>query len=681
MDFKNNPPSKFKDADKLSEQEAQKEVTALREAIQYHDYLYYIKNTPAISDAAYDKLFRRLETLERRFPELSAELSPTARVGAKPVSRLRKVKHMAPMLSLEAVLEREEVEEFVQWVHGRFDEPHVRYMLEPKLDGLSVELAYQEGKFKYAATRGDGYMGEDISHNIKTLGSVPLVLQVSVTTSVRGEVMMRKDNFQALNKRRIEHGQEPFANPRNAAAGMMRQLDPRNVASDALDIYVYDILALDGQSQDSHAEILKKFSEWGLKTNPLNQPADSSEDVVYYYDKLLQQRDSLEYEIDGIVVKVDAYTLRDKLGTRERNPRWALAWKFPPREELTTLEDIVVQVGRTGMLTPVALLQPVDVGGVTVSRATLHNEDEVHRKDIRIGDQVRIIRAGDVIPEVKERVEQSAHRQRARPFSMPEKCPVCGTKVTREGAYTFCPSGLTCTAQLAGRIEHYASREAMDITHLGEKTVEQLVERNMAKSLGDLYTLPVEQLCELDGFAEKSARQLHDAIQNAKRAPLDRFLYALGIRHVGQRIARLLADRFKSLQKVRTASVKDYQNIPGVGQEIGRSVAEFFAQAENQGVLDHLLEAGIIVEDMPTRRAPEPLKGTTFVFTGSLAHYSRAEAKEHIEALGGHATSSISGETDYLVVGNNPGSKVKEAEDLGIQTLNEDEFEELMQRV
>lgn len=682
MDFKKNPCTKFEDVGRLSEDEAAREVKALREGIEYHDYLYYVKNEPVISDTTYDKLFHRLRELEEAFPSLQSEDSPTVRVGTEPVSQLKKVEHAAPLLSLQAVTDDEDVESFDRFIHEQSAHKKVSYALEPKFDGLSVEIVYKDGHLEGGSTRGNGQVGEDITHNLKTIGAVPLALRkpqhAPDSLAVRGEVFMRTKGFLQLNKERLQRGEEPFANPRNAAAGLMRQLDSRKVAHTPLDIFFYEILHLEhGAEPASHRDVLHQLEDWGLRTSPLNKVTGSLNQIRQYHDRLAGQRDDLEYEIDGIVIKVDDHRLREKLGVRARSPRWAIAWKFPPREEITMLEDIVVQVGRTGILTPVALLQPVDVGGVTVSRATLHNEDEVHRKDVRKGDRVRIARAGDVIPEVLERIEQAGKR-RGNPFSMSKCCPVCGTKVVRQGAYYICPAELSCSAQLVGRIVHYASRNAMDIAHLSDKTAQQLVERGMVDDLADLYKLTVEDLRSLEGFAEKSANQLHDAIQNAKEPRLDRFVYALGIRHVGRRIARLLADEFGDLEALRKASREELERIPEIGEEIAESVQSFFAGQENRDVLARMKRAGVKVEPMPSRARAQPLKDKVFVFTGKLKHYTRPEAKERVESLGGRASSSVSGDTDFLVVGEGTGGKLQEARRHHVRRIDENEFRRMV---
>ncbi|WP_022948707.1 NAD-dependent DNA ligase LigA [Methylohalobius crimeensis] len=675
MDFKQHPSTDFKGIDQLDKKAAAEEIEALREGIHYHDHLYYVKNRPEISDAVYDRLFQRLMDLETAFPDLKTPDSPTARVGAEPVDKLKKVRHTAAMLSLQATLDRSDIESFLETARSKARQETVRCCLEPKFDGLSVEVVYERGRFQYGATRGNGEVGEDISHNLKTIHTLPLALQdrkhAPGSLAVRGEVFMPKPGFVALNRQRVEHGEEPFANPRNAAAGLMRQFESRQVADKPLAIFFYEILTTDGDLPPTHRETLQRLSDWDLKTAPLNTTASSLKEIQEYHQKLAAQRDELDYEIDGIVIKIDDHRLREALGTRERNPRWAIAWKFEPREEVTTVEDIVVQVGRTGILTPVALLQPVDVSGVTVSRATLHNADEIRRKDIRVGDRVRIIRAGDVIPEVNERIKQPG-KKRSSPFTMPKRCPVCDSQIVREGAYYLCTGGLSCPAQLAARIQHYATRDAMDIEHLGEKTAAQLVKREFVHDLADLYALTVDDIESLEGFAERSARQLYEAIQNAKQPRLDRFLYGLGIPHVGQRMARLLAERFRSLATLTEAGQRKIERIEGIGEEIAEATAEFFGDRRNLDVIERMREAGVEVRPMPRRR--QPLKGRTFVFTGSLKHFTRDEAQEQVEALGARATSSVSGETDFLVVGKNPGGKLEEAKKLGITLIDEDEF-------
>jgi DNA ligase (NAD+) len=681
MNFKKkNPKTRFRDARKLSKKEARRQIEDLREGINYHDHLYYVKNSPKISDRIYDKLFGRLQELEEVYPEFKTDNSPTMRVGAEPVNKLKKVKHVSFMASLDAGLEKEKIENFHRYIREHTEGRPV-YIAEPKFDGFSVEIIYEEGKFERGATRGDGRTGEDISGNIRTIGTVPMELRKKDRApsflAVRGEVFMKRTGFKETNKRRIESGKDPFANPRNAAAGLIRQLDPRKVAGQPLDVFFYEILGVEGEEIKDHVSTLKRFSEWGLKTVPGRQKCTSLKDISRYHSEMADKREDLDYEIDGIVIKVNDHEKREELGARQRSPRWAMAWKFQPREEVTRLEDIVVQVGGTGMLTPVALLQPVDVGGVTISRATLHNEDEVREKDVRPGDKVRVARAGDVIPEVVKRVKKPG-KKRGKKFTMPDKCPSCGTKVYREGAYYFCPAGLSCKAQQIGRIIHYASRDAMDIENLGEETIKELVEKDMINDISDLYALKAGDLKKLEGYADKSARKLKKAIGNAKGARLDRFLYSLSIHHVGRHIARVLAREYRTLEALREADKKDLKIIKEIGEETARSVKKFFDDGDNIKVLRKLKKAGVKVKKMPKKKTKSAVKGKTFVFTGELEGFTREEAKEAVEQRGARASSSVSGNTDYLVKGTGPGSKFDKAKELGTKIIGEKKFRELI---
>jgi len=683
VDFKKKPKTEFKNLDNLTEEEAREEVEALRGGLEYHNYLYYIKHEPRISDAVYDKLFRRLQNLEEAFPALRSENSPTQKIGAAPLDKLKKVSHTLPMLSLNTALNEDEARDFDDFIRRNIGKKSVSYTLEPKFDGLSVEVVYEHGIFKYGATRGDGTEGEDISPNLKTVGPVIMRLQkqnsdkIPAFLALRGEVFMPKGKFLKLNRKRIERGEEPFANPRNTAAGIMRQLDPKKVADKPLDIVFYEILRIEGITFSSHWEELQQFPRWGLKTDPLNTKCTSFSEIQSFHRKLEEEREDLHYEIDGVVIKLDDLAERERLGTRQRSPRWALAWKFPPKKEVTRLEDIVVQVGRTGILTPVALFQPVDVGGVTVSRATLHNEDEVLRKDVRPGDKVRVARAGDVIPEVIERIREPG-KKRGEKFSMPDTCPVCRSEVMREGAYTFCPAGLSCAAQLRGHLRHYASRDAMNIEGLGEKIVAQLVDRGLVRDIADLYRLDEDDFMDLEGFARKSAQNLFRAIREAKNPSLHRFLYALGIRYVGSHVARVLARNFRSLKRLMIATEEELQNIREIGPEIALSVHRFFSQKENLNVLRRLRESGVEVEEELTGRADLSLEGKIFVFTGELENYTREEAEELVENKGGQATSSISDETDFVVAGKNPGRKLDRAKKREIRVLDENEFVKIL---
>jgi len=672
MDFKKDPKTDFADIDELSPKEAKEEAEALREGIEYHNRRYYLDNDPAIADAVFDRLFSRLQELEEAFTELRTDASPTRRVGVPPADERVRVEHAAPMLSLNAALEKDKIRDYFDFLRRETGKKEFDWVLEPKFDGVSVEVVYEKGRFRSGTTRGDGESGERISDNLATINTLPLRLQGDPPDllAVRGEVFLAKEAFQELNRQRLENGKEAFANPRNACAGTIRRLESTIVARWPLDIFFYDILKIEGEPFSRHWEELEAFARWGLKTNPLNRKAADLEGVDGYRKELLSKREELEYEIDGIVIKLDDLALQGKLGTRHRSPRWAMAWKFEPRKEMTTLEKIVVQVGTSGILTPVALLRPVDVGGVTVSRATLHNEREVEEKDLREGDRVRVKRAGDVIPELVERVERP--NKYAHTFHMPKTCPACGTEVAREGAYVRCPAGLSCPAQLRGRIRHYGSRQALNIEHLGEKTVRRLVERDLVTSLSDLYRLEPDQLQGLDGFAAKSARQLYDAIQNARQPRLDRFLYALSIRHVGSRLARTLAERFGTLDRLMDADREELESIPDIGPEIAGSLTHFFT--ENREAIKDLEKAGVRVQPLAMEKSRRPLEGKTFVFTGALGRYTRSEAQKAVEDLGASAVSSVSGNTDYLVVGDEPGQKLAQAKEQGVKILGEEDF-------
>lgn len=673
-------------------EKVKKRIDELRQEIHHHDYLYYVKNNPEISDKKYDSLFKELEELEKKYPEYEDENSPTKRVGAPPLDSLKKVRHISPMLSLQGTTESKDIHEFHRYVQEHREKSKGKqkdssgslYTLEPKFDGLGVEIMYRKGEFDYGATRGDGMEGEDISENLRTIPSIPLTLlekeEVPELLSVRGEVYLPKGPFQELNKRRIESGENSFANPRNAAAGIVRQLDPKKVADKPLSVVFYEVLALDGKEISTHEEELQAFTAWGLPTNKYNTTTSTLEEIEEFHQSMKEKRDDLEYEIDGIVIKCNHLKDRETLGARERSPRWAIAWKFPPKKEITTIHSIITQVGRTGMLTPVALLEPVDVGGVTVEKVTLHNEGEVQKKDLRPGDKVKVIRAGDVIPEITERIKERG-KKRGKKFSMPKHCPSCGTKIVREGAYYFCPAHLNCPAQVKGQIVHFASREALNIEGLGEKTVETLVDTGTIENISDIYTLTKDDLLSFEGFAEKSAKQLREEIQSKKQIPLDTFLYALGIRHVGKHMAGVLASSYLSLEGVMKKSKKELEKIDEIGPEIADSVFTFFQKKENLNVIEELREAGVKITDMPKEKKDLPLKGKTFVFTGALKGYSRKDAESAVEELGARAVSSVSGNTDYLVAGEDPGSKLEDArEEDNITIIGEEDFIDLISR-
>ncbi len=669
----------------LSRAEAGKRIDQLRHEIRRHDVLYYVKNRPEISDAEYDRLFHELQQLEAAHPELITPDSPTQRVGAPPLEALTKVQHDRPMLSLDSVLDVEDVVAFDSRMRRELDKQAIQYTAEPKFDGLSVELVYEEGKFSRGATRGDGMTGEDVTVNLRTIRSLPLELQAAPERPnrlvIRGEVYMRLDDFQALNRRITERGEDAFANPRNAASGSLRQLDSRITADRPLVVSCYEIMAQSGQSRATHWDELEALAGWGLPVPLDRRLCDTIEDVTAFHRETESHRDDLPFEIDGVVVKVNRRDWQDRLGEKSRSPRWAIAYKFTPRKEITQVQDIVVSVGRTGTLTPLALLKPVDVGGVTISRATLHNADEVARKDVRVGDRVKVQRAGDVIPDIVERVPVPGEH-RSQPFSMPGRCPVCGSAVAREGAYYYCTAASACPAQLKGAIEHFASKGAVNIEGLGKKTVAQLVEHELVNDLADLYTLSKQQLLQLDGFADRSATLLLDAIEQSKEVALERLLIGLGIRQVGQHIARVLARRFGSLDAMMAADRDALLQVHEIGPEIAASLESYFREPRNRRVLERLLKFGLRIKAVPSAERPvgrASLEGKSFVFTGGLTRFNRDEAKRRVEVLGGRATSSVSKRTDYVVAGIDPGSKADDAKRLGVTILTEDEFEQLLE--
>jgi|UniRef100_A0A7V6A449 DNA ligase (NAD+) len=668
-------------------QEVLNRVQELRDQIHYHNYRYYILDDPVISDAEFDKLLNELTQLEEEYPSLVTPDSPTQRVGAAPLDKFETVPHSLPMLSLENAFSEAEAREFEARLR-RFlrTTGDIDYVVEPKMDGLAVELVYEKGRLRMGSTRGDGYRGENVTQNLKTIHTIPLQLlerdlPVPDLLEVRGEVYMNLDEFHKLNKERQARGEPAFANPRNAAAGSLRQLDPAVTASRPLKIFCYGIGRV-SRSFQSHWEVLTALKGWGLRINPLIERRRGIEAAIQYHHDLEHRRHGLPYEIDGVVVKVDDLALQERLGTKARSPRWALAYKFAATQATTRVKDIVVNVGRTGAVTPMAVMEPVEVGGVTVSRATLHNEDEVARKDVRVGDTVLIQRAGDVIPEVVKVILEERPRD-AKPFQMPSHCPVCGTKLVRPPgeAVTRCPNP-DCLGALRRSILHFASKGAMDIDGLGEKIIDQLIDQGLVKEIPDLYRLTEADLVPLERFAEKSAGNLVAAIQRSKTVSLARFLYALGIRYVGEATAQLLAQHFQDyedpFQALREAKEEELLQIEGIGPQVAKGIKEFFNRKKNQDILDELLKE--IKFSAPKKPEPSPLAGKTFVFTGGLERFSREEAKAQVTSRGGKVSSSVSAKTDYVVVGADPGSKLARANALGVRTLNEDEFEELLKQ-
>ncbi len=660
-------------------------VERLRREIEYHNYRYYVLDSPVVSDAEYDALMAELRRLEEQYPELVTPDSPTQRVGAPPSEAFAPVRHEVPMLSLDNAFTDEDVHAFDRRVREHLGVERVDYSCEPKLDGLAISILYENGRLTRAATRGDGFTGEDVTANVRTIRTVPLRLLGAgwpERFEVRGEVFMPIEGFKRLNQWALRHGEKVFANPRNAAAGSLRQLDPKITAQRPLDFYAYGHGVFPREAlPDTHHELLDRFLSWGVPVSPLREVVQGVEGCLDYYRRMRERRNSLPYEADGVVYKVDRFRWQERLGYTARAPRWAIAHKFPAHEATTVVEAVEVQVGRTGILTPVAKLRPVQVGGVTVSSATLHNFEEVKRKDIRVGDTVIVRRAGEVIPEVVKVVVEKRPPD-AKPVEPPERCPVCGAEAVADpgGTLIRCSGGLYCPAQRKAAIKHFASRRAMDIQGLGEKLIDQLLEKGLVRDVADLYHLTADQLARLERMGPKSAQNLIAALEKSKHTTLARFLYALGIREVGEVTAQILADHFGSLERLMNADEAELARIPGIGPVVAKHIVTFFRQPHNREVIEKLRRAGVHWEEGEKAAAPKPLAGKSFVFTGTLSSMTREEAKRQVEALGGHVTNSVSRKTDYVVVGENPGSKLDKARRLGVEILDEAEFLALLRQ-
>ena len=664
--------------------EIKKRVDQLREEVNHHNYCYYVLDAPEIPDSEYDRLLRELQQLEQQYPQLIVPESPTQRVGVTPLGAFAEVKHRVPMLSLNNAFDEQEVEDFDRRARERLDVNEIVYTAEPKLDGLAISLLYENGVLVRGATRGDGNTGEDVTQNVRTIETIPLKLvgkNYPRVLEVRGEVIMTKSGFEKLNQAQRKKGEKTFANPRNAAAGSLRQLDARITATRPLSFYAYAVgVAEEGELADSQHQLLAQLRDWGLRTNPEIKQVTGVQGCLDYYHAIQTKREHLDYDIDGVVYKVDDLRQQTTLGFVSRAPRWAVAHKFAAQEEMTKLLAIDVSVGRTGAVTPVARLEPVFVGGVTVTNATLHNQDEIERKDIRIGDTVIVRRAGDVIPEVVSAVV-SKRPKGAKKFVMPDTCPVCGSEVIRleNEAVARCTGGLFCAAQRKQAIKHFASRRAMDIEGLGDKLVEQLVDQGMVHDVADLFSLSVAQLAEMERMGEKSAQNIVDALEKSKDTSLPRFLFALGIRQVGETTARTLAQHFGTLDAIMHVSKDDLETVQDVGPGVAESIAHFFHEPHNQEVIQKLKKAGVHWPDIKVKAAESlPLAGKTFVITGTLASMSRDEAKDKLQQLGAKVSGSVSKKTDYVVVGENPGSKATKAEELGLQILDEEALHALL---
>jgi len=661
-----------------------KQINYLKSLIQEHDHNYYVLDEPQISDHEYDQLLRELKDIEDSHPELITSDSPTQRVGGSPISEFNQIQHTKPMLSLGNAFGIDELEAFNKRINDTLDTNDVEFNAELKFDGLAVTILYDNGVMKYAATRGDGNVGEDVTHNIKTIKTIPLKLHGEnhpQTLEVRGEVLMDKNDFKELNDYQISLGQKTFANPRNAAAGSLRQLDPKITAKRKLKFYAYSLGQIDqGLEFKNHTDILNYLKNAGIPISSYSQRVVGIDQMQYFYEDILKKRNALPFDIDGIVYKVNSIKNQENLGYVSKAPRWAIAYKFPAEEAETVVNDINVQVGRTGVITPVARLQPVFVSGVTVTNATLHNEDEMLRKDIRIGDSVIVRRAGDVVPEVV-RVIKEKRPSNAKVFEMPQYCPICNSQVIRlDGeAAQRCTGQLKCEAQAKQAISHYVSRKAMNIDGLGAKIIDHFFEQGMIKNISDIYNLDYEQIQKMEGFGEKSAENLREAIEFSKKTTLAKFIYALGIRNVGEATSKDIVKKLGSLDNIMKASIDDFLEINDIGPVVAQSLHQFFQEDVNKSIINNIVQFGVKWDDQAQNESNEQkLNQQTFVVTGTLESFSRDQIKELIENNGGKVSGSVSKKTSYVIIGDNPGSKADKAVELGVKIINEKQLMELL---
>jgi len=665
----------------MVDEKIKNKVEKLREELRKHNYKYHVLDNPEISDYEYDQMLKELEELEDKYPELKTDDSPTQRVGGEPRDEFQKVEHSTQILSLANAFDAQELKDFDDRIKRNLNEKDYQYIVEHKIDGLSAILRYENGSLSLGATRGNGRVGEDVTHNLKTIQSIPLKLRkTDMDLELRGEVFIRKDDFEKLNEKRAENEQNLFANPRNAAAGSVRQLDPKVAAKRPLSFIAYDLVNFeDGDYNiDNHKQALELLKELGFNIN-WYQKCDNIDEVIEVCEKWVEKREEIDFEIDGLVIKVDQLALREKLGATSKSPRWAIAYKFPAQQKTTKVKDIDVTVGRTGALTPNAVLEPVFLDGSTVSRATLHNEDEVKRKDVRINDTVLVQKAGDVIPEVVKVIKEKRTGNEVE-FEMPDHCPVCGEKVYREEgeAVTRC-TNISCPAQRRESILHFVSRDAMDIEGVGPALVDQLLENDLIVNFADLYYLKKEHLMDLERMAEKSSQNVVDAIEESKDRELNRLIYALGIRYIGSNSARILTNHYSSIDELKKSSQKELLEIDEIGPVMAESIVNYFKSEHNLQVIEKLKEVGVRMEkEKEEENTKQHLEGKSFVFTGSLDSYTRKDASKLVRKYGGNVKSSVSSRTSYLVVGDNPGSKYEQAQDLDVEILDEDQFEQLI---
>ncbi len=663
----------------MKREEAEKRIKKLKEEIRHHERKYYVENSPVISDYQFDMLLKELEHLESLFPDLITHDSPTQRVGGEPVEGFLTVFHEKPMLSLDNTYSYEEIREFERKIKRIIPGEKIDYVAELKIDGLSMSIVYEKGLLVRGITRGDGVKGEDVTHNVKTIRSIPLVIDEKRKVEVRGEIYLPFASFKKINEERTERGEPLFANPRNAAAGSMRTLDPKEVSGRGLDSFIYYIFINGNEPFETHWENIALLKKLGFKTNPNTRYCENIEEVIEFCEEWNEKKEKLDYEIDGVVIKVNSVRLQKILGATSKFPRWAIAYKYPPKQAVTKLKKIIVQVGRTGALTPVAVFEPVELSGSIVSRATLHNEEEVQRKDIRIGDFIIVEKAGEVIPYVVASVKERRSGDE-KIFEMPKNCPICGSKVYKpEGEVISRCLNASCPAKIKESILHFASRKAMNIEGLGDALVDQLVEKNLVKSISDIYNLKYEDLLNLERMGPKSSRNLLEQIEKSKENDLSKLIYALGIRYVGEHIAEILAENFESIDDLAKAKKEELLKIREIGEKVAESIEMFFKQKENLDLIDRLKSAGVNVRSKRERKiVKDVLKGKTFVITGTLSKYTRDEAEKLIISLGGKVSSSISSKTDYLIVGSEPGSKLEKAKALGVKTITEEEFLEII---
>ncbi len=661
----------------ISPDQASKKITRLRKEIKYHEKKYYVDNDPQISDYEFDRLVKELETLEKQFPELITPESPTQRVGEQPIEGFVSVEHRMPMLSLDNCYSVEELREFEERIKRILPSQKIEYVAELKIDGLGISAIYRREKYALAVSRGDGFRGDDVTPNVKTIRSLPLEIDNSHEIEVRGEIYLPFLSFQKINKQREEKGEPLFANPRNAAAGSLRLLDPKEVASRNLDLFLYSIF-VEGEEKESQWNNLKTLKELGFKTNPFSRFCSSLEDVITFWEEWCEKRDDLDYDVDGVVIKVDSTQQRNLLGSTAKFPRWAISFKFPARQATTQIKEIIIQVGRTGALTPVAILEPVKLSGITISRSTLHNEDEIKRKDIRVGDYALIERSGDVIPKVVS-VMKERRTGKERKFRFPSNCPICHSETFRpEGEAISRCTNPSCPARLKESLFHFASRRAMNIEGLGDALLDLLLETKLIKNIPDLYSLKLENLVSLERMGTKSSQNLLEEIEKSKQRDAARLIYALGIRYVGERTAQTLANHFKSIEALSQASFEQLMAVEDVGPKVAESIVFFFEQPENTELLRKLKEAGLNFSVEEEIEGEKPLAGKTFVLTGKLTTLTREEAAEIIQKSGGKVSSSVSSKTNYVVVGESPGSKLSQARSLGVAILEEREFLKLV---